>query len=226
MAKNEWAVEDEPTADGGIVAEHDRYIFPDGKSKSRVTHIIGEVGGGRAMYSRLNQDQVEASANRGKELHGIAKGMMSRFALTRVWPSPDTIRLIGKTAGWPDANTEWAVRLGEWAGLNIVSVAIVERLVVGDIFAGTVDLVATMSDGKTAIVDWKTGSPSNSHFVQLSAYADGLKTTVPDLKIQRRLVVYIPAKGGKLSAIADTNGKFHDKVWQGMKTVWTWRGMK
>lgn len=89
-----------------------------------------------------------------------------------------------------------------WWRANVEQVIDAERLLVSRQFgyAGTTDLVAVLTDGATAIVDWKSSKAYPQHAprpdptwrVQTVAYAQALREQ-DGLEATRRLVVQLPS---------------------------------
>jgi hypothetical protein len=84
---------------------------------------------------------------------------------------------------------------------QVKSIDAVEVTLLGDGYAGSVDLVATLHDGTKAAIDWKTGKQHGKHALQVAAYAmakhaldlDGTPIDPPDM--WAGIVVYLHADG-------------------------------
>src|SRR5574343_1302808 len=126
----------EPEEIPGVEVTPDHYIVA-GKKKDRTTRIIQAMAGDPLAYMReTNPEGLERSAQTGKDLHNIARGIMLAYAGTRQWPTLERLSTAQRVNGWPIEHLEWASRLIKWAEARVAQVLAVEQFVDGGIYAG------------------------------------------------------------------------------------------
>jgi hypothetical protein len=89
---------------------------------------------------RRSDVEVNEAAKFGNEIHD----MVEAYALDRTYV-PQNQKLM-----------PWFEQLKVWWEANVHRVYFAETTVVGDCYAGRMDLIAEMKDGRILIIDWKT----------------------------------------------------------------------
>ncbi len=110
-----------------------------------------------------------------------------------------------------------------WLAANVTEVVATEMTVhhARHGYAGTVDVIARLRDGRLALLDLKTGkAPNESWPLQLAAYAGALKDMGQPL--EARIVVHIPAaQNGALYVVDYTADQRRDDLaWRACLRLW------
>lgn len=177
-----------------------------------------------AAYERLRKHHRgvwDAKAERGTQVHDFAM----------VWSKGEDVLCPPDCAGYMDALAKfYAEHQPKWLA--------VERSVVyatpGREYGGTPDCIAVLADGRTVLIDWKTGQryPIDTT-AQLAAYryADGfgvydafgtLVEIEPLPKIDAAAIVYLHDDGTFEFLEVPADKAAHD-AFLGLRDAWAWR---
>lgn len=121
----------------------------------------------------------------------------------------------------------WFEAYHDWWHANVRATVSSERLVLSHVhrYAGTLDMILDLKDGRRVIVDAKTNrtSVSSTARLQMSAYAHALVET-EDEEIDGRLVVWMPSsKPGKLVVMEFDNPQDDWDAFEAALTLYRWR---
>lgn len=194
-----------PDADGVIV----RY--------PRVTAILSVLskpglGKWREKLIREGRDpdaEAQEAADRGTAIHALTEAVD-----------------LGAAAECPSDLLPFVCAYRDWKAEHVAAVEMTERLVVHRRFgyAGKLDKVVRLRDGRRAIVDLKTGrSLAAETRLQLSAYADALEDEgVTPFDV--RLALHLPwSNPGQLVAVAFDDDERDRRVWRSALRLWKWQ---
>jgi hypothetical protein len=127
-----------------------------------------------------------------------------------------------------DAVREGLYRFGEWASRYVAEWLYLEQTVWGNGWAGTFDAIVRLKDGRTALVDYKTGNAIyREPRLQLASYAfapvilnaEGEETAMPWIDLCA--VVHLPQSGGY--SFLDLRVEPDDlEVFEHLLEVWQW----
>lgn len=182
-----------------LTFDETRHIYQlDGQILPGVTAVLGVINkpGLNEWMARLGtfeaNRQRDAAAGHGTQVHAACE------AIAKAWAEAgDPPRLDDSLALYTDAYSSWM-------NANVHRVIAAEPRVASRTHgvAGSIDLVAEMIDGQTAIIDLKTGSTvPDTTPLQTAAYGrllleqDGVQAT-------RRIAIHLPRKTpGELTVI-------------------------
>jgi hypothetical protein len=159
-----------------------RYYTIDGQQFPRVSTVLGIINKPflatwRGKVGNQEADRVaRVATDWGTRVHAACAQLCGGPAVDE---DPEL---------WPTVNA-----FGDWLTANVRDVVACERLVVSRQrhYAGTCDLLATLTDGSLAVVDLKTSKQlSPEYALQLAAYRLALREEGRD--VTRRLVVWLP----------------------------------
>ena len=161
----------------------------------------------RVGFTEADRVSREATAL-GTRIHVLCEGLMKRHTLIA---SP--------------AETVYLKAFEGWFYDNVRAVVAVEWTVVHERhgYAGTLDLLADMNDGRRLVVDLKTGKSVDATYrLQLTAYKDALEEAGEH--VDGRLVVHLPSnRPGELHPI-EFDGDEHDrKAWVALLRLYKWQ---
>jgi hypothetical protein len=127
-----------------------------------------------------------------------------------------------------DAVRDGIYRFAEWAGKYVAEWLLLEQTAWGNGWAGTFDAIVRLKDGRTALVDYKTGNAIyREPRLQLASYAyapvildaDGNETAMPYIDLCA--VVHLPQSGGY--SFLDMQVESDDvEVFEHLLEVWQW----
>lgn len=147
----------------------------------------------------------------------------SRDLGTRVHSACEAITTTGELPTDPSL-APWAESYSAWLARHVQAVVSTERLLHSARFgyAGTADLVATMSDGTLAVLDLKTSKSLDcSYRLQLAAYQAALcEEGAPCL---RRIVVHLPSSSpGVCRAVEYDDAPADFAAFLAALNLWRW----
>lgn len=175
------------------------YYVGDGERFVRVTSVCAVLNKPhlaiwRGKVGNAEADRIAAEAAAfGTRVHEAAYAYLAQR---------DTLDAAEWLEAQPDDVRPFLAALTGWLAANVAAVVGAERLLISRRygFAGTTDLVCSLTDGDLAIVDWKTSKafpreaskPDPSWRIQTAAYQAALEEQ-DGLHAPRRLVVQVPS---------------------------------
>lgn len=189
---------------------HRGRYYLDGQPVPRVTSILAVVAKPGLTDWVLRVGQSEADRLREA---GAALGTAVHAAIEAV--NTGRLPVVAGPAGADIA--AYADRYREWREATVRSVVRAEYAVFHEThrYAGTLDMVAELHDGRRALVDFKTNrSPDATWGLQLAAYAAALEAMGEP--VDTRMVLHFPSgEGGRaLRVIEFPDHHHHDLAWR------------
>jgi predicted RecB family nuclease len=193
-----------------------RYTLPDGTSYPRVSDILAVL----ARPSLISW-QLEVGADEAKRISREARTLGTRVheACERI--NREFRRLPYLDA--PDPELEAYVEAYcRWVSSNVAEVLACERVVYHDAhaYAGTLDLLACMKDGRVMVADIKTSNSTDATYrLQLTAYLEALRHLGE--QVDGRLLIQMPSRRpGVLNVIEYDNEERDARVWRACIRAW------
>lgn len=189
----------------------------DGVRYPRVSRIIGliakpGIGAWREKLIREGRDpdaEAKAAADRGTAVHQITE------AIDR-----------GQLAQCADDLLPFVRAYMDWKADHVASVEMVERIVYHARYgyAGTLDRVYVLRDGRRVLGDLKTGRSVDAIYrLQQIAYVEALEE-MGEGPIDGRLIVHLPwDRLGTLAAFEYDNEAADRRAWRRVLGAWKWR---
>ena len=185
-----------------------------GRRYARVTTILGVISKPALWEWRMKVGVLEAmrisqaAADLGTEIHAVCEGIARGDAVRR----------------WPARFRLYATAYFDWLAEDVREVLATERVVVNERrgYAGQVDAIVRLRDGRKAVVDIKTGkSLDGTYRLQLSAYAAALAAMGEPVDL--RLVVHLPSSNpGTLRAVEYDDDDDDRRAWLAALRLWQW----
>ena len=150
-----------------------RYYEVDGEYLPSITTILDVYPKGHGfrkwLVSQFSQEEADAvlheAGDRGSRVHWGVEELLSGNDVTY-----DSVP-YGFNSSFTPKEWKYLIAFMNWFEDNKPVVQSIEETVVGDGWAGTADLIATI-EGKLCLIDWKTsGAIYESHKCQVAAYA-------------------------------------------------------
>lgn len=197
-----------------VAPRNGRYVI-DGQSYPRVSTILGHISkpglsGWREKLIREGRDpdaEAKEAADRGTAVHAITEAI-DRGYLTEC----------------PPELLPFVTAYTEWKAVHVVWVEMIERTVVHKShgYAGTLDRVYVLRDGRHVIGDLKTGRSIDATVrLQLIAYMEAIEAMGLG-PIDGRLVVHLPwDRLGTLNAFEYDNEARDRRWWR--QTLGSWK---
>lgn len=193
------------------------YRLADGRTLPRVSTILATIAkpGLEAWRQRVGVEEaarVSAVATElGTRVHAACE-LINRGPLPIGWIPPLDV------APFADAYAEWFQQ-------HVAEVVAAERVVYSARlgYAGTLDLLARLHDGRLALCDIKTGkSVDGLARLQLAAYACALEEQ-GEPPVDTRLVVHLPSNAPGTLRIVEYDEPERDRLtWRALVAVYHW----
>lgn len=183
----------------------------------RVTSILSVLskpglGKWREKLIREGRDpdaEAREAANRGTAIHALTEAID-----------------LGARADCPPDLLPFITAYRAWKAEHVAAVEMVERLVVHRRFryAGKLDKLVRLTDGRRALVDLKTGrSLADVTALQLAAYTDALEDEGIE-PCDVRLALHLPwSNPGVLVVKEFENDERDRRVWRSVLRTWKWQ---
>lgn len=193
------------------------YYEIDGIRYPRVTSILSVLskpglGRWREALIREGRDpdaEAREAADRGTAIHALTEALD-----------------LGAQADCPSDLLPFIRAYRDWKGEHVAAVEMTERLVVHRRFgyAGKLDKVVRLYDGRRAIVDLKTGrSLAPETRLQLSAYVDALEDE-GDAAFDVRLALHLPSSNPGCIIAVEFDGDERDRrAWRSALRLYRWQ---
>jgi hypothetical protein len=193
---------------------HGRYEI-DGERYARVSTVLGVLAkpGLEAWKRKVGYEEAEriskAAADLGTRIHAVCEQ----------WD----IGLMADAVTAADLQDHLSAYL-QWKAANVAEVVMVEETVVHKRhrYAGTLDRLVRLTDGRLMIFDLKTGKTVDGVYrLQQSAYEVALEANGVD--IDGRMVLHLPASNpGAIRAIEYDDDATDRATWLALLRVWRW----
>jgi RecB family exonuclease len=196
-----------------------RYVDPEtGETHARVSTIIGTlakpgIGIWRERLIREGRDPDAVgreAANRGTAIHRLTE--LADLAEPLICP-PEYQPFLDAWCAWRDA--------------HVAHVLMVEETVLGRrrglLYGGTIDRLLTLTDGRTALVDLKTGKNLDPTIrLQQVAYSDALDEA--GVEVDVRLIAHLPSdRPGELTIITLDDDAGDRAAWRHLLALYYWQ---
>jgi len=188
----------------------------DGTRYPRVSRIIGliakpGIGTWRERLIREGRDpdaEAKEAADRGKRVHALTEALD-----------------LNRGMDCPSELLPFIHAYCDWKAENVAAVEMVERIVVHKRYgyAGTLDRVYRLRDGRRMLGDLKTGRSVDAVYrLQQIAYVEALEE-MDEGPIDGRLIVHLPwDRLGTINAFEYDNEEADRRAWRRVLGAWKW----
>jgi hypothetical protein len=194
---------------------HGRYEI-DGERYARVSTVLGTIAkpGLEAWKRKVGYEEAERVSRAAAELGTAIHKLCEDF---------DTLNAVECPADLRPALAAYV----DWKHANVSEVVMVEETVVHKRhrYAGTLDRLVRLRDGRLMILDLKTGkSVDGIARLQQSAYEVALEAN--GVTVDGRMVLHLPASNpGVIRAIEYDDDATDRATWLALLRVWRWTTM-